>query len=597
MFRTHRSNFQDEELTFDTFENIDLGGRSLRTIPPLLHKHAESIVSLKLSRNPMLEIPLDFIQSCTTLRELRLSNMAMKKVPQSVRSSASLHRLDLSSNRISDLEEAFLDDITELSTLFVQNNRIEKLPWYLPRLRHLVTLNISNNKFRTFPPIVCLIEGLRDLDLSFNMISELPEELGKLTKLERLIIVGNQVAKFPEECSTLRSLRTLDCRRNHIGDLSIVSMLPQLQFLSADHNSVHGLDLSLGPCLTTLDASHNELTQVSLTPGPIGRNPYALTSLDISYAKLSSLDHLALGQLSSLRHLRLDHNSFRAIPESLGDLTWLETLSCSDNKIDALPSGIGRLQRLEVLDAHNNSLTELPVTIWNCASLMKINVTSNFLGNWHDPPVLPLPSNGSVDSLFPPSYHTIGRRPSTTSIASSQALPPLAHSLEKLFLGENRLTDDALHRLMIFKELRVLNLSFNDLQDMPSNFFKNLLLLEELYLSGNRLTSIPTEDLHRLTKLSMLYLNGNKLQTLPQELGKVKSLSILDVGSNLLKYNVNNWEFDWNWYVWLRADSGHVVKSFHSQELQQKSEISQPVRQQQTPDQSRSDKASGGPPF
>ncbi|KAF8069885.1 adenylate cyclase [Lyophyllum atratum] len=543
----------EEELTFETFDHIDLTGRSLRTIPVVLHQHADQIVSLKLSRNPMLEIPLDFIQSCTTLRELRLSNMAMKKVPQSVRHSASLNRLDLSSNRISDLEEAFLDHIAGLATLFVQNNRIEKLPWYFPRLRHLVTLNISNNKFQVLPGVVCQLEALRDLDFSFNMIAELPEELGKLKQLERLVIVGNQVSRFPDECSKLVSLTTLDCRRNNISDLSIMSMLPKISMLSADHNAVHGLDLSLGPCLAILDASHNEITQLSLLPGPVGRPPYALTNLDISHAKLSSLDHLALGHLSSLRRLRLDHNSFRVIPESLGDLTYLEYLSCSDNKLDALPASIGRLQRLEVLDAHNNSLTELPATLWNCASLMRINVTSNLLGFWHDPPVMPMaePASASGGEALAPPIYSVQRKTSTTSLGTTAStgriLPPLVHSLENLYLGENRLTDDALLPIMQFKELRVLNLSFNELQDLPSRFFSHLIQLEELYLSGNKLTSIPTEDLPKLKGLRTLYLNGNRLQTLPQELGKVQNLMILDVGSNLLKYNVNNWEFDWNW--------------------------------------------------
>jgi adenylate cyclase len=89
---------------------------------------------------------------------------------------------------------------------------------------------------------------------------------------------------------------------------------------------------------------------------------------------------LALGQLSSLRVLRLDHNSFRAIPETLGDLTYLETLLCSDNRLDALLNSIGQLQKLDVLDVHNTSLTELLASLWNCALLMKINATSNFLG-------------------------------------------------------------------------------------------------------------------------------------------------------------------------------------------------------------------------
>jgi adenylate cyclase len=73
--------------------------------------------------------------------------MATKKVPQSVRYSASLHRLDLSCNLIVDLDDAGLDRIPELSSLRLQNNRIEQLPWYFPRLKFLKFLNISNNKF------------------------------------------------------------------------------------------------------------------------------------------------------------------------------------------------------------------------------------------------------------------------------------------------------------------------------------------------------------------------------------------------------------------------------------------------------------------
>ena len=540
---------QEEELNFnDNFDFIDLTGRSLRTIPVILHQHAHSIVSLKLSRNPMLEIPLDFIQSCSVLRELRLSNMAMKKVPQSVRHSTTLHRLDLSSNRLGDLEDAYLEHIPGLITLYIQNNRIEKLPWHFPRLRSLTTLNLSNNKFQTLPILITQLENLRDLDISFNTISDIPEEIGQLQNLERLIIVGNQVVKFPRECADLKRLRILDCRRNQISDLTIICALPQLNQLSADHNSIHGLDLALGIHLTRLDVSHNDITQVSLIPvEPM--MVYALTSLDLSYAKLSSLEDVALGCLSTLLTLNLAHNSFRSLPDTLGDLSWLETLSVSDNKLDALPSSIGRLQKLEVLDAHNNSLTELPQTLWNCASLMKINVTSNFLGSWHDPPV----NVGVVQEAPTPSVEknlcvpAIERKTSTTSLAVGGNLPPLVYSLERLYLGENRLTDDVLQPLMIFKELKVLNLSFNEIQELPPSFFRNMTQLEELYLSGNRLASIPTEDLPRLKCLSTLFLNGNKLQTLPQELCKVKNLTNLDVGSNLLKYNINNWEFDWNW--------------------------------------------------
>ena len=511
--------------------------------------------------------------------------MAMKKVPQSVRHSITLRRLDLSCNRIVDLDEAGLDGIPELTTLRLQNNRMEKLPWYFPRLRSLKHLNISNNKFRKLPSVVAEMVNLVDLDISFNMISELPEQIGRLKSLETFIIVGNQVTKFPDECSGLVNLQVLDCRRNHITDLAVVCMLPKLEKICADHNAVHVLDLSLGPNLTTLDASRNDITHLSLVARPVGPSLYALTSLDISHAKLSSLDDLALAQLSSLQSLKLDYNSFRFIPESLGELGHLVHLSCSDNQLGALPASIGRLQNLQFLDVHNNSLSELPQSVWSCGSLAHINVTSNLLGTWHDPPVSQA-STFAVDSASSGRPLTAERKTSAgSSSGTGRPLPPLAHSLERLYLGENRVTDDVLHPLMIFKELRVLNLSFNDIQDMPHMFFKNLTKLEELYLSGNKLSSFPTEDLHRLKKLSVLFLNGNRLKTLPHELGKVQSLTVLDVGSNVLKYNINNVEFDWNWSVLPPLFDYYPFSHSRSQELQQELEVPQSLWEQAVGDQ------------
>ncbi|KAJ7720551.1 adenylate cyclase [Mycena metata] len=564
----------EEELKFDNFGYIDLTGRSLRTIPVVLHQHADSIVSLRLSGNPMIEIPLDFIQSSTTLRELRLSYMGMKKVPHSLRHSTTLTRLDLSCNRIVTLDEAYLDDIQGLTTLYVQNNYLETLPWSFSRLRRLFTLNISNNKFRTFPAGVSELGELRNLDISFNSISELPEEIGHLKNLKRLVIVGNQVSKLPDEFSSLGRLEELDCRRNQISDLTVACMLPKIETLSADHNALHDLALLIGPCLTTLDVSHNEITQLSLVRGPIGRSPMALTTLDISNVKLSVLDEYTLSQLTFLRRIKLDNNSFRSIPESLGDLKWLETLSCADNSLGKLPQSIGKLQKLETLDAHNNNLTELPVSLWNCASLSRLNVSSNLLVFWHDPPL----SAPEVDVLsFPDNTRPMfpnNRKPSAFS-----DIPPLAHSLERLYLGENSFTDEALHPLMILKELRILNLSFNNIQDMPSDFFCHLTKLEEVYLSGNRLTSFPSEDFPKLTRLSTLFLNGNRLQTLPHELGKVKTLTVLDVGSNSLKYNINNWEFDWNWNF---NKNLRYLNLSGNKRLQIRSEVSTPGHQRQS---------------
>jgi adenylate cyclase len=127
------------------------------------------------------------------------------------------------------------------------------------------------------------------------------------------------------------------------------------------------------------------------------------------------------------------------------------------------------------------------------------------------------------------------------------ALPAAAYSVEKIYMGDNHLSSDVFHLLSLLPNVKVINLSFNEIYEIPAYTLSRMVKLEALYLSGNKLTSLPSEDLVRLQSLKTLHLNGNRLQTLPSELGAIKSLLHLDVGSNVLKYNIANWPYDWNW--------------------------------------------------
>jgi hypothetical protein len=49
-------------MIFTDYRNVNLTNKSLRTVPVALYGHAEEIKSLTLSRNPMLDIPGDFVQ-------------------------------------------------------------------------------------------------------------------------------------------------------------------------------------------------------------------------------------------------------------------------------------------------------------------------------------------------------------------------------------------------------------------------------------------------------------------------------------------------------------------------------------------------------
>ncbi|KAN0064637.1 cysteinyl-tRNA synthetase [Thecaphora frezii] len=534
-----------------TFQHLDLQSRNLEMVPIFLYRHADWIVSLDLSGNPMSDLPLDFVQLCSNLRILRLSNLALKRIPQSIKSSETLTHLDVSNNRIAELAHISLDSIPELMSLKVQNNRLFELPPFFGAITTLRHLNISNNRFEQFPAVICDATSLMDLDISFNSIAVLPPQIVKLVRLERFILVGNSLEALPEGMGKLVSLRTIDLRRNLVQDISVLFGLPRLQVVQAESNSIKAFDATLGPQLRTIELSRNPLSKVKIA----AFTSCDLTSLDLSSTNMTRLEESLFPQLPALAHLTLDRNQFVVLPDTIGDLAKLEVLSCNTNLLSTLPETLGRLTRLRELHVHNNNLKMLPSSIWRCERLESINVSSNLLENFPDVPTEP-----STDPALKAGDEAIlaGRKGSAGSATAYQALQrsraaaggpvrPLAASLRKLRLGDNRLTDDVFSVLSLLPQLEVLNLSFNEIFEIPHFSLSKLKKLREFYISGNHLSSIPSDDLEHLQELRILHLNGNKLQTLPAELGRMGKLVNLDVGNNVLKYNIANWHYDWNW--------------------------------------------------
>ena len=142
---------------------------------------------------------------------------------------------------------------------------------------------------------------------------------------------------------------------------------------------------------------------------------------------------------------------------------------------------------------------------------------------------------------------TLGPMSRKDSSLSNRLLTTFAGTLRHLYLAENRLNDEVFDELSLLQELRIVNMSHNQLYELPPRTLRRWPHLDELYLSGNDLSSLPSEDLDEVSSLRVLHINCNKFQVLPAELAKVQKLAIMDVGSNLLKYNVSNWPYDWNW--------------------------------------------------
>ncbi|KAK5712018.1 hypothetical protein LTR15_012086 [Elasticomyces elasticus] len=587
------------------FNHIDLSGRNLVTIPITLYQRATEIITLNLSKNLTLDIPKDFIQSCTSLREIKFTGNEAWRLPQSLTMAAKLTMLDVSNNRLEQLDNADLGRLSGLLSLKLSNNKLTGVPQYFGSYHALRSLNLSSNSLTEFPGALRQLATLVDLDVSFNSISSLGN-MGMLTNLERLWATNNKLSgPFDQSFKALVNLKEIDARFNAISNIDIVSQLPKLEMLMLGHNSIAQFEGSFTQ-LKVLFLNHNPVTNFDLTaPVP------SLSVLNMASAKLSRLPDALFMKMSGLTKLTISKNHFVQLSSHLGLLSKLEYLSLAKNELNRLPAEIGRLTELRYLDVRENNLGQLPSEIWFAKRLETLNVSSNVLADFPKPgnPLPPLQEPVATPALTPgvlgssPDFEELGkledfqmRRPSQASGMLSVASSPgtasrkgsivsynsskpsmigrtstastigtitpttrkdstlssrlattFSTSLRHLFLADNRLEDDVFNELVLLPELRILNISYNQLYDIPPRTIRRWTHLTELYLSGNDLTSLPSEDLEEGSSLKVLHINNNKFQVLPAELGKVQKLAILDVGSNMLKYNVSNWPYDWNW--------------------------------------------------
>jgi adenylate cyclase len=525
-----------------------------------------------------LSIPADFIDSCISLQEIRFTHNEARRIPKSIPNAPALTHLDLSHNRLEDLDHIDLTAMHQLVSLKVANNKLKSIPANIVHLHDLQTLDLSSNYFTEFPLVICELKHLTDLDLSFNMIEEIPDSIGNLKTLSRFVITNNKLKNpFPSTVSEMDNLRELDCRFNALHNIDVLSTIPSLENLFCGHNAISAVSPSPSRFakLRQLHMNKNPTTKLLL---PIAPEPMRtlLTYLNMAGAKLSALDEVIFDALPNLERLVLDDNAFTALPH-LGKLKRLQSLHCANNSLQTLPKEIGSMPGLKFIDVHNNNLKSLPTEIWQVVTLEYLNATSNLLNSFPKPPSVHSSISSSTSGtgeeltaspskeMIPASRKNSGvsvgrmakilsqesvnslRKDSSASTMTSRTANTIAQSLRALLLGDNRLGDDCFEQISLLTELRCLNVSYNEIYEIPNGALSRLTQLTEMYLSGNELTSLPADDLERLGTLKILHVNCNKLQTLPAELGKIRRLLVLDVGSNSLKYNISNWPYDWNW--------------------------------------------------
>lgn len=586
-------------------DRVVLRKQDLLTMPSYVAETANRVEVLDISQSMGLHVTEKYWSSLRRIKVFKAERcnfgnlMNVSFLPY----LTTLTHLDLSRNALLTLDVDF-KKLPHLRALNLRGNNLKELPPSLESVE-LRLLYLGTNSLTSFP---FRITTLLDLDLSYNKLTELPLHLESFHALERLSLANNKIEGIPENLGPLPNLTDLDLRYNHVSDIGAL-LQPKLHTLNVSHNtrienkhrnsSMAAATTPTGsPLLGVKPRAHNKLAHLRKIDLSYSRSIRLVPNIQMDSVSVINLECSLLVSvpeelftcMPNLEIVDLSKNKLSRLPQSIKRLKRLRKLYLSSNSLNILPNDLYFLPQLEVLDLHANNFKTLPQAARELRRLRVLNLSSNLLESLpsfslHDLDSSSTPSREilSPTSLFPVSSHrsfdsrgmdesrrgsavsNLSLDPSSTdkhgspyaedestttllqasdTFASSFGEPP---SLEELYLADNRLGDDCFEELSFCTELRVLNLSYNEITEIPSGTLVHMPHLKELSLSGNRVSTLSQEDFSNARSLKSLYINSNKLHTLPAELSKVTELETLDVACNNLRYNVSNWTFEWNW--------------------------------------------------
>lgn len=151
---------------------------------------------------------------------LNLSDLVLKKVPESLRKLKKLEVLDLENNKLEELPE-WIGALNELKVIALTGNQLKTLPPQITKLSQLTTIYLRNNELESLP------EGLQNLpleilNLRFNKKLGIPASI--LEKSPR------EILRYYYEIQTegsqpLQELKLLVVGRGKAGKTTLVKQL------------------------------------------------------------------------------------------------------------------------------------------------------------------------------------------------------------------------------------------------------------------------------------------------------------------------------------------------------------------------------------
>ena len=504
--------------SFSTVTNLDLSDNNITSSSNFVLP--SSLTDLSLADNPLAEVPQS-IQNITKINKLSLHSCSLKELPTFIGALQHLEHLNISNNCLQQLPIEVSN--TMLTTLTIYDNPLECLD-SLQGLKRLRKLDACACKLRMFPKLGTSVDTLTELKLWWNSILSIPDDI-QLSNLTTLALNWSNRAP-PKAICNWTNLRTLYVRSMPYFP-EVFLNLPYLFEFSVDAGDDHflilpfswknlrnlqkircsyGLNLASMGSLSKLSNVEIVCTKEDIPPEAIKSK--FLKNLDVSHHSVKS--KYTLPEIPSKLLQSLEVRSHKLTAATLAEWKRLRELRVSITDIKGITEELSScLKRLEVLDVGDSSTVTIPKLLC-CHRLKCFNLTQAPFDVWS--PILPrllnltdLKVSGSHLSTFPDI-------------------------------------------LLELKQLNILNISNNDITDLPSEWSStclkhlnvadnslncasaygaivNLMVLETLNLSGNGLNKFPTSVLY-LKYLRSLDMSDNPLSEFPMSMQAIQTLEI-----------------------------------------------------------------------
>ncbi|KAJ1526791.1 hypothetical protein ONE63_008362 [Megalurothrips usitatus] len=521
-------------------EVIDVSENQVTDIQKLSFKDLY-LVRINLSHNAIETIEPGAFENCANVTVLDLSHNKIGNIPRTAfDANTYATELQLSYNLLTDLAQVPLHNMTGLKVLNVSHNLIERVPRNVfPKLYELHTVDLSHNNLQEiWNGVFQTLFGLRFLNLSHNSMAEVRSStFGAVPTLLELDLSHNNLSDVGRgSLARLASLRWLTLAHNQV---SRVFQLPiSLSYLDLSHNAVARLEPGTTwpsmNALLGLDLSHNGMEDAALTHGSFA-NLLTLQRLDLSHNELTRPPWEALGDLTSLQYLHLQHNKLTELPRAaFGRLPVVFQLELAHNQISNVSvRAFDGLLQLLTLNLTANAITHLPNgALQGLVSLRTLDLSHNQLER------LDNKTHGLLDDCL--SLERVNLSHNKISFVTKKMFPSspyIPYRLREVDLSHNVMPVLTHDLTLGTKKVEVLNVSYNNINEIRRGVVGNLTALRVLDVSHNELESLEGtagQGFRPPRNLTHLYVQGNRLLDVPGDsLAALRpGLAVLDVRAN-----------------------------------------------------------------